>query len=325
MLDSEEKLRSICDPWRSGPAQAALVADASASAAPRGQLSLELAWAAAATRKGRLPPPRPADAARGPREETTAPPGLTNVSGAACYANAVSQIFLADPGLARWLELDDQPAGEALARPWLRWLLELGSQGAAAPLAAWTGLPAAPGPAGWGIGPGQQDAHEFLLRCLERTGIARRYSFEAAAGETHLVALVSEPAREGVTLEEAAEGWAAAELPLGRFSRLLLYLPGTAWGRHGPRDCMPVGANGAGARPLALQPGCEPDWRLAAIVAHAGAREAGHYVAYVAKGQVWWRCDDATVTRAGVRRVEAPRAERVALALLCRGLDGHTT
>ena len=135
---------AICDPWRSGRAQAALLADASASAAPRGQLSLELAWAAAATRKGRPSPPCPAEAGTSPREETPAPPGLANVSGAACYANAVSQILLADPGLGHWLELDDQPVGEALARPWLCWLLERGAQGAAAPLAAWTGLPAAP-------------------------------------------------------------------------------------------------------------------------------------------------------------------------------------
>ena len=201
---------------------------------------------------------------------------MVNVSGAACYANAVSQILLADPGLGHWLELDDQPVGKAQARPWLCWLLERGAQGAAAPLAAWTGLPAAPGPAVWGIGPGQQDAHEFLLKCLEQTGIARRYSFVAAAGgEDHLVALAREPAREGVTLEETAETWAAAELPLGRCSRLLLYLPGTAWDRHGPRECTPVRADGAGARPVTFQPGGEPDWRLAAIVTHAGARGAG--------------------------------------------------
>ena len=154
------------------------------------------------------------------------------------------------------------------------------------PLAAWTGLPAAPGPAVWGIGPGQQDAHEFLLKCLEQTGIAHRYSFEAAVGgQGHLVALASEPTREGATLEETAESWAATELPLGRCSRLLLYLPGTAWDRLGPRGCTPVWADGAGARPLTLRPGCVPDWRPAAIVAHSGAREAGHYVAYVSRGR----------------------------------------
>ena len=317
---------AICDPWRSGRAQAALLADACESAKPRGQLSLELAWAAAATRRGRSSPQRSTEAGTGSREEALAPTGLTNVSGAACYANAVSQVLMADPGLRGWLELEGQPAAGALARPWLRWLLGHGAKGAVAPLAAWTGLPAAPGPAVWGIGPGQQDAHEFLLRCLEQTGIAHRYSFEAAAGgQGHLVALASEPTREGATLEETAESWAATELPLGRCSRLLLYLPGTAWDRLGPRGCTPVWADGAGARPLTLRPGCEPDWRLAAIVAHAGAREAGHYVAYVARGEVWWRCNDAIVTRAGVRCVEAPKGERVAVALLCRGLEGHDT
>ena len=84
-------------------------------------------------------------------------------------------------------------------------------------------------------------------------------------------------------------------------------------------------ADGAGARPVTFQPGGEPDWRLAAIVTHAGARGAGHYVAYVARGEIWRRCDDATVARAGVRCVKAQRGERVALALFCRGLDEHAT
>ena len=315
---------AVGDPWRSGKAQAALRADACEVARPRGQLSLELAWATAATH-GRSPALHSqAEAGTGTGREELDPIGLSNVSGAACYANAVSQILLADPGLEDWLEQEGQQTVGTRARPWLRWLLGHGTTGGAGPLAAWTGLPSAPGPADWGIGPGQQDAHEFLLRCLEQTGIAHRYSFEAgASGLCHLVALASEPARKGATLEETAESWAAAELPLGRCNRLLLYLPGVAWDRHGPRECTPVWANGAGARRLALRPGGAPEWRLTACAAHSGARDAGHYVAYVTKGNGWWRCSDATVTRAGASSVEAPGGERIALALLCKGQEEH--
>ena len=178
-------------------------------------------------------------------------------------AIAGSQTSLAGPGLRRWFELNEQPAREALARPWHHGLPEPGSQGAAAPPAAWTGLPAAPGPEVRGIGPGQRDAHGFQPRCLERAGSASWSSTEAAAGENRPEALASEPALDGVALEGAAGDWAAAESSPSRCSWLPLYLPESAC-RQSHRTASPPAAHSVNEdldlnkRVAQLPPSCPP-------------------------------------------------------------------